>query len=209
MRDATAAGTEPDGGGDGGRWRRMLEESGALTRGHFKLSSGRHSDAYVQCARLLEDPLRARQVGEALGAALVAELGTGPDSVLAPAMGALLVGHEVAAALGVPFRFTERDANGRMALRRGFQLRDGERIVIVEDVVTSGRSTRETAELARGMGAEVLAVGSILDRTGGREDVFDVPFVALAALDLPTWGPADCPLCAEGRPVEKPGSRPG
>jgi len=189
-------------------WRAILEASGALTRGHFKLSSGRHSDAYVQCARLLEDPARARQAGEALAARLVAELGGAPDSVLAPAMGALLIGHEVAAALGVPFRFTERDAEGRMALRRGFHLRPGERLVIVEDVVTSGRSTKETAALARSMGAAVLAVGSILDRSGGGNP-FDVPFVALAALTLPTWQPAECPLCADGKPVEKPGSRPG
>jgi orotate phosphoribosyltransferase len=196
-------------GSDGGAaWRARLEASGALVRGHFELSSGRHSDAYVQCARLLEDPLRARAAGEALAAALRVELGAAPDSVLAPAMGALLIGHETAAALGVPFRFTERDAGGGMALRRGFHLPDGERVVIVEDVVTSGRSTRETAELARSMGAEVLAVGAILDRSGGGNP-FDVPFVALAALDLPTWTAEACPLCAEGRPVEKPGSRPG
>jgi orotate phosphoribosyltransferase len=193
---------------DGGGWHTVLEQSGALVHGHFKLSSGRHSSAYVQCARLLEDPARARRAGRALAEALTAELGGRPDSVLAPAMGALLIGHEVAAALGVPFRFTERDAEGRMALRRGFELAPGERLVIVEDVVTSGRSTRETAELARSAGAQVLAVGAILDRSGGANP-FDVPFVALAALDLPAWATEECPLCAEGRPVEKPGSRPG
>jgi len=189
-------------------WIQQLEESGALLHGHFRLSSGRHSDSYVQCARLLEHSARARHAGQALAAALLKQLGAPPDSILAPALGALLIGHEVAAALGVPFRFTERDAEGRMALRRGFHLRPGERLVIVEDVVTSGRSTKETAELARSMGAAVLAVGSILDRSGGGNP-FDVPFVALAALTLPTWQPAECPLCAAGKPVEKPGSRPG
>lgn len=189
-------------------WLSELEASAALTHGHFKLSSGLHSPAYVQCARLLEDPGRARRAGEALAEVLTAKLGGNkPASVLAPAMGALLIGHEVAAALGVPFRFTERDAEGQMALRRGFHLEDGEDLVIVEDVVTSGRSTRETAELARALGARVQAVGSILDRNGGNP--FEVPFVALAALDLPTYEPADCPLCAAGRPLEKPGSRLG
>ena len=131
--------------GGGEAWRTVLEESGALVHGHFKLSSGLHSSAYVQCARLLEDPARAGRAGRALAEALSAELGGPPDSVLAPAMGALLIGHETAEALGVPFRFSERDAAGAMVLRRGFELRSGERLVIVEDVVTSGRSTRETA----------------------------------------------------------------
>jgi orotate phosphoribosyltransferase len=193
-------------------WLATLEEARALTRGHFRLSSGLHSPAYVQCARLLEEPRRARRAGEALAAALVARLGEGaaggerPDSVLAPAMGGLLIGHEVAAALGVPFRFTERGAEGTMALRRGFELAAGERVVIVEDVVTTGRSTRETIELAERRGARVIAVGALLDRSDG--EPFDVLFVALARLALPTWSAADCPLCAAGEPVEKPGSRP-
>lgn len=195
--------------GDGASpWLRELEACGALTRGHFKLSSGLHSPAYVQCARLLEDPRRARRAGEALAQALGSRLGGVPHSVLAPAMGAILIGHEVASAWGVPYRFSERDGEGKMTLRRGFELADGEELVIVEDVVTSGRSTRETAELARSLGAEVLAVGSILDRTGGAEP-FDVPFVSLAQLSLPTYEAGECPMCAEGEEVVKPGSRPG
>lgn len=189
-------------------WRAELEASGALTRGHFHLSSGLHSGAYVQCARLLESPGRARRAGAALAAELLEAVGEPPHSVLAPAMGAVLIGHEVAAALGVPFRFTERTGDGEMALRRGFRLAPGERVVIVEDAVTTGRSTRETAELARAAGAEVLAVGAILDRSGGAADL-GVPFVALARLDLPTHRPQECPLCAAGEPVVKPGSRPG
>lgn len=191
-------------------WLAVLEEARALTRGHFRLSSGLHSPAYVQCARLTEEPRRARRAGEALAAALVARLGEAPGSVLAPAMGGLLIGHEVASALGVPFRFTERAADGAMALRRGFALAPGERVAVVEDVVTTGRSTRETIELAEARGARVVGVGALLDRSGGGEgrSPFRVPFVALARLDLPTWPAEECPRCAAGEPVEKPGSRP-
>jgi orotate phosphoribosyltransferase len=182
----------------------MLEESGALRRGHFLLSSGLHSEAYVQCALLLEDPVRARKVGQDL-AELLREFH--PDSVLSPALGGVIVGHEAAAGLGVPFRFSERKGE-EMGLRRGFTLRQGERVVVVEDVVTTGRSTLETAALATARGARVLAVGAIIDRTAGR-DPFDVPFRALLQLDLPSYPPAECPACRAGAlPAEKPGSRP-
>lgn len=187
-------------------WLHELEASGALTRGHFKLSSGLHSPAYVQCARLLEDPARARRAGEALAAALREELGETPDSVISPALGAVLIGHEVAAALGVPFRFVERNADRVFELRRGFRLREGERVVVVEDAVTTGGSTKEVMALARKLGAEVVGAGAVIDRSGGNP--FEVPFVALAELELPTWAAEECPLCAEGRPIEKPGSRP-
>jgi orotate phosphoribosyltransferase len=181
----------------------MLEESGALRRGHFLLSSGLHSTAYVQCAMLLEDPVRARQVGSDLAELLRS---FHPDSVLAPALGGVVIGHEVAAELGVPFRFTERKGD-EMGLRRGFSLRQGERVVIVEDVVTTGRSTLETAALATARGARVVAIGAIIDRTAGR-DPFDVPFKALLELDLPSYAPGECPSCRTGVPAEKPGSRP-
>jgi orotate phosphoribosyltransferase len=180
----------------------MLEASEALLSGHFLLSSGLHSPRYVQCARLLEHPVRARRVGEALAAELRP---FGVESVLAPAMGGLIIGHETAAALGVPFRFTERK-DGRMELRRGFALRPGERVAIVEDVVTTGKSTEETMAVARAQGATVVAVGSILDRTAGGEP-FAVPFASLLALEFPVWPAAECPLCAEGGAPEKPGSR--
>ena len=182
----------------------MLEESGALRRGHFLLSSGLHSSAYVQCALLLEDPVRARKVGHDL-AELLRQFH--PDSVLSPALGGVIIGHEVAAGLGVPFRFTERTGE-EMGLRRGFNLRQGERVVIVEDVVTTGRSTLETASLATSRGARVVAIGAIIDRTAGR-DPFDVPFRALMQLDLPSYQPQECPACQSGAlPAEKPGSRP-
>jgi orotate phosphoribosyltransferase len=183
---------------------RLLEESGALRRGHFLLSSGLHSQAYVQCALLLEDPVRARRVGEDLAEELRS---FHPDSVLAPALGGVIIGHEVAASLGVPFRFTERKGE-EMGLRRGFTLRQGERVVIVEDVVTTGRSTLETAALATGHGVRVVAIGSIIDRSAGR-DPFDIPFRSLLPLDLPSYVPNECPVCrAGGQPPEKPGSRP-
>jgi orotate phosphoribosyltransferase len=180
-----------------------LMESGALKRGHFLLSSGLHSPAYVQCALLLQDPSRARRLGRALAAKVA---GTGPDSVLSPALGGLIIGHEVAEALAVPFRFVER-VNKAMSLRRGFTLARGERVVIVEDVITTGKSTLEAVEVARGLGAEICGVASILDRTSGRH-VFEDPFFSLHELVLPTYEPGECPLCQSGDVAYKPGSRP-
>lgn len=180
-----------------------LEESGALRRGHFQLSSGLHSSAYVQCALLLEQPARARVVGATLARHLE---WISLDSVVSPALGGLIIGYEVAVALGIPFRFVER-VKGAMALRRGFSLREGERVVIVEDVVTTGKSTREAMEVVRTRGATVCGVASILDRTEGQSP-FDVLFVSLLDLVLPTHDPADCPLCRAGTPIDRPGSRP-
>lgn len=185
------------------RLEAMLEQCGALRRGHFLLSSGLHSPAYVQCALLLEDPRRAREVGRALAADLAP---LEPASVLAPALGGVIIGHEVAAALGVPFRFAERDGE-KLALRRGFALPAGERVVVIEDVVTTGKSTLETAALAEAAGARVVGIGSIIDRSGGRHG-FAVPYAALLSLDLPTYPPDACPLCAGGSTAVKPGSRP-
>jgi len=182
-----------------------LEACGALKRGHFLLSSGLHSPAYVQCARYLESPERAARAGSAIAARLRAE-GIDTESVLSPALGGVVIGHEVASALGVPFRFAERQG-ADLALRRGFDLRPGERVVIVEDVVTTGKSTRETARLAGDLGAEVVGIGSIIDRSGGRHG-FRAPYAALLVLDLPTWRAEECPLCAAGSEAIKPGSRP-
>lgn len=181
--------------------RELLLESGALREGHFQLSSGLHSSGYVQCALLLESPARARRVGEWLAERLVAYR---VDSVLSPALGGVIIGHETAAALEVPFRFVER-REGEFTLRRGFQLAARERVVVVEDVVTTGKSTREAAEVARRLGAEVVGVGAIIDRGAG--DAFSVPFEALLRLDLPTWEPGECRLCAAGSSAESPGSR--
>lgn len=181
--------------------RELLRESGALREGHFVLSSGLHSSGYVQCALLLESPARARRVGEWLAERLAAYR---VDSVLSPALGGVIIGHETAAALGVPFRFVER-REGEFTLRRGFRLTAGERVAVVEDVVTTGKSTLEAAEETRRLGAEVVAVGAIIDRGAG--EAFSVPFEALLRLDLPTWEPGECRLCAAGSPAESPGSR--
>lgn len=180
-----------------------LEACGALRRGHFLLSSGLHSPAYVQCALLLESPARAAEAGEGIADRL-RELA--PDSVLAPALGGVIIGHEVARALEVPFRFAER-AGEKLALRRGFELAAGERVVIVEDVVTTGKSTLETAALAESAGAVVVGIGSIIDRSGGRHG-FAVPYQALLPLELPTYREEECPLCRDGSRAIKPGSRP-
>lgn len=184
---------------------RQLTDCGALLRAHFQLSSGLHSPGYVQCALLLSEPRRAREAGQEIAREL-AGLGVGADSVLSPALGGVVIGHEVAAALGVPFRFAEREA-GELKLRRGFALAAGERVVVVEDVVTTGKSTLETAALAGAAGAVVTGIGAIIDRSGGRHG-FAVPFGALLALELPTWPAGECPLCAAGGAPVKPGSRP-
>jgi len=122
-------------------------------------------------------------------------------------MGGLIIGHEVARAKGVRFLFTERDTTGKMVLRRGFAIKPGETAVVIEDVVTTGGSTREVIELLKAAGASVLAAGSVIDRSGGKADL-GVPRVALATLTVNTWDPQECPMCHQGQPVEKPGSRP-
>jgi len=183
---------------------RLLQETGALLEGHFLLSSGLHSPQYVQCARLLQFPTVAGQVGAALGSRLEA-LGARPQVIVAPAIGGILIAHEVARALGVRCVFTERE-QGVMTLRRGFTLDAGERACVVEDVVTTGGSTRETMDVVTRCGAQVLAVGAIIDRRGGPSD-FGRPFAALIKLTIPTYAPPDCPLCRADVPLVKPGSR--
>ncbi len=170
------------------------------------MTSGLHSPAYLQCARVLQYPDHAAQLGSALAECLAQE---GPiDLVVSPAMGGLIIGHEVARALRVPHVFTERSEEGKMTLRRGFEVTPGQRIVVIEDVVTTGGSTREVIELLRAAGGNVRAAGSIVDRSAGTADV-GVPRVALATLTVETWPPETCPLCAAGIPVVKPGSRKG
>ncbi len=186
----------------GERLTRLLRESGALRSGHFELSSGRHARHYVQCALLLELPARAREAGASLAERLAAYR---PDSVVSPALGGLVIGHETAAALGVPFRFTERQA-GVMTLRRGFVLERGSRVAVVEDVVTTGGSAAEAIAVVERHGAEVVAAGAIIDRSAGGHP-FTVPFESLLELGLESWPPAECPLCRDGGRVEKPGSR--
>jgi orotate phosphoribosyltransferase len=186
----------------------LFRDSGALLEGHFVLSSGLHSSRYLQCALVLEDPAKAERLGRELAARLVARPVAKPSAVVSPALGGVIIGHEVARAFGVRHVFTERDPAGRAVLRRGFALRPGDRMVVVEDVVTTGLSTREVIAVARAAGAEVLAVAAIIDRSGSRA-AFDVPFVSLAQLDVPATPPASCELCRAGQPLVKPGSRTG
>lgn len=184
----------------------QLRQEGALLSGHFRLSSGLHSDTYVQCARFLRRPELAGSACAALADQLRAA-GLAPDVVVGPAMGGVVIGYELARQLGTPGLFTERDAEGRMSLRRGFALRPGERVIIAEDVVTTGKSTLEVARLLTEMGAEVLAVASLIDRTGGAAKL-PFPSFALLPVAAAVYQPEACPLCAAGVPVVKPGSRP-
>lgn len=179
-----------------------FRRSGALLEGHFRLTSGLHSPGYLQCALVLQHPPEA----EALGAALAALVrGTRPQAILSPALGGIVIGQEVGRALGIRALFAERQ-DGTLTLRRGFTLAPGERVAVVEDVVTTGGSTRETIAVARAAGAQVVSAGAIIDRSGGAQQL-GVPFHCLARVSLPTYSPETCPLCLAGQPVVKPGSR--
>jgi orotate phosphoribosyltransferase len=180
----------------------VFEETGALLEGHFQLTSGLHSSRYLQCARVLQYPHHAEWIGRALAASFATEQ---IDSVVAPAVGGIIVAHETARALGVRGLFTERE-NNAMTFRRGFILGKGERVLVVEDVVTTGGSTRETIEAVERAGGVVIGAGSIVDRSGGKAEV-GVRRVALLALDVPSFAAADCPMCKEGSEAVKPGSR--
>lgn len=186
----------------------LFRETGAYLTGHFRLTSGLHSPEYLQCALVLQHPPHAETLGRALGEALAGLPGMQKiDTVVSPAMGGLIIGHEVARALGARHIFTERDAERKMTLRRGFAVVPGETIVVIEDVITTGGSSAEVVDLLRAAGGQVLGAGSIIDRSGGRADL-GVPRIALATLDVLAWEPAVCPLCAQGLSVVKPGSRP-
>ncbi len=186
-------------------WLALFRERGALLEGHFLLSSGLHSPRYLQCARVLMDPELATRMGAALAAELRPILPGSVSAVMAPALGGVLVAHEVARGLGCRGLFSERQ-DGAMALRRGFTLDADEAVVVVEDVITTGGSTREVMDLARGRGARVVAVGSLVDRSGGAVDL-GVPRRSLLTLEVPSYAAAACPLCASGGKPEKPGSR--
>ncbi len=187
---------------------KIFEQTGAYLRGHFRLTSGLHSPQYLQCALVLQHPAHAEQLGRSLAAKLGEIVATGDVKVVAsPAIGGLIIGHEVARALGTRCVFAERDAEGRMTLRRGFAVEPGETAVVVEDVVTTGGSTREVVDLLSRAGANVIAAGSIIDRSGGEADV-SVPRTALATMRVTAYPPDDCPLCRSGSQAIKPGSRP-
>ncbi|HEX6209402.1 MAG TPA: orotate phosphoribosyltransferase, partial [Methylomirabilota bacterium] len=162
-----------------------------------------HSAGYLQCALVLQHPSDAARLGEAIAeSARRLE----PTVVLSPALGGVIIGHEVARALGVRALFAERQ-DGTLVLRRGFRLEPDDRVLVVEDVITTGGSTRETIDVARRAGAEVVGAAAIIDRSGGAAVAIDAPFIALATLKIETYEPASCPLCARGMPLVKPGSR--
>ena len=180
----------------------LFRRSEALLEGHFELSSGLHSAGYLQCARVLQYPDMAQKLGQAL-AAKAARLD--PTVVLSPALGGVVLGHEVARSLGVRALFAER-RDGRLALRRGFQVSSDDRVLVVEDVVTTGLSTRETIQVATAAGSTAIGATALIDR-GEPQAEFVLPFEALVRFPLPTHQPAACPMCACGERVIKPGSR--
>jgi len=194
----------------------QFERTGGLLRGHFALSSGRHSDTYLQCAQVLQWP----DVAERLGAALASGWHGRVDAVVGPAMGGLIIGHEVARALGARFLFTER-VDGAMRFRRLFALQPGERVLVVEDVVTTGGSAAEAARAVAEAGGEVVGSAAIVDRRpaeraaerpveradGGSAGGRGAELTALVRVEAPAWDPAACPLCAAGDPIDTPGSR--
>ncbi len=179
-----------------------FKDTGALLEGHFILSSGKHSDRYLQCALALQYPADAARFGEAIARAFLNE---GIETVASPAIGGLVIGYATAAALNVRFIWTERQ-EGNMTLRRGFTVREGERILVVEDVITTGGSTRECIAAVEGLGASVVAAASIIDRSNGQADV-GVPRTALLTMDVASYDPSVCPMCARGEEAVKPGSR--
>jgi orotate phosphoribosyltransferase len=180
----------------------LFRSHGALLDGHFLLSSGLHSETYLQCALVLQHPDIATELCFKLGGHFRSEKA---DLVIAPALGGIIVAHEVAKALGVRAMFAER-VEGKLVLRRGFSINPGEKAIVVEDVVTTGGSTKETMKVVTDAGGVVIAAGSLIDRSGGTADL-GVPYKSLVTLSIATYHPKECPLCKKGVPAVKPGSR--
>ena len=187
----------------------ILKECGALLEGHFLLSSGKHGDRYFQCARLLQYPDRAAEALSPLAEALKADIKAGKlqiDAIVGPAMGGIIVAYELGRQLGLPAFFTERDETGAMTLRRGFEIKKGQNILIAEDVVTTAKSSGESAGALEKMGAKIAALACVVDRRAAGVEV-SWPFYCACRLEAANWDPAECALCGQGRPLVKPGSR--
>ena len=180
----------------------MLKDAGVLLEGHFLLTSGRHSERYLQCAKIFKDT----KLSETLCKELAVRLGDNkPDVVAGPAIGAILMSYEVSRHLSVPNIFAERE-NGEMVFRRGFSIEKGQRILVVEDVVTTGGSVKEVVKLIQDAGGIVMGIGAIVDRTGGKID-FGVPFYSVLSVEVESFEADNCPICKTGVPIVKPGSR--
>ena len=180
----------------------ILKEAGVLLEGHFLLTSGRHSNRYLQCAKIFQDTKYSEELCRDLAEQFK---GKGVELVIGPAIGAIQMSYEVSRHLGVKNIFAERE-NGEMTLRRSFAIEPGQKVLVVEDVVTTGGSVREVIDLVRANGGEVVGVGVVVDRTGGKID-FGVPISSVISLDVTSYTAEECPLCKEGLPLVKPGSR--
>lgn len=181
----------------------LFEQSGAVLHGHFILTSGLHSDTYMQCAKLFENGKIAQELC-AMAADKVKKYD--PDIIVSPAVGAIIFGYELGKQLGVDNLFAEREKDGNFALRRGFELKPGSRVVVAENVVTTGGSVKEVIELVKRLGSEVVAVAEVVDRSNGKVD-FGVPNESLLQIDVKTYAPEDCPMCKTGIAAVKPGSK--
>lgn len=180
----------------------IFRKTGVLLEGHFRLTSGRHSGQYLQCAQVLQYPGYAADLSRELARAFANQ---GVDTVIGPALGGIIIAYEVARELGARALFAERE-NGVMTLRRGFGIEPGERVLVVEDVVTTGGSVNEVLEIVTALQGQAVGVGVLVDRSGGRVN-FGVPLKALLEMEIASYSPAECPLCREGVPLVKPGSR--
>ena len=182
----------------------LLRKTGAYKQGHFKLSSGLHSGAYMQCALVLQNPIIAARLCKALAAKFRADA---PDVVLGPAMGGIVLAYELARAFNARAIFTERDDDGKMKLRRGFTVTPANKVLVAEDVLTTGKSVKEVISLLRKDGVVPIGVAALVDRSAGKLDFDGVKHENLIKLDIPVFKEEDCPLCQEGIPITKPGSR--
>jgi len=181
----------------------IFKETGALLQGHFLLTSGKHSDQYMQCAQVLQYPVKAETLCKELA---VKFEDFKIDTVIAPAVGGIVVAHDVGRALGVKAIFTERQS-GEMVLRRGFELAPGDKVLVVEDVITTGGSVKEVIKVVNEAGAIPVGVGVLVDRSGGKANFNSLPLHSLIQMDIEVFEPENCPICAQGLPAEKPGSR--
>ncbi|MCL2821834.1 MAG: orotate phosphoribosyltransferase [Firmicutes bacterium] len=181
----------------------VFEKTGGILKGHFVLTSGRHADTYMQCAKLFIDPVESEKLCNSLAKNLKKY---DAEYVVSPAVGGILFGYEMARALGLKNIFAERE-DGKFNFRRGFDLKKGTKVLVVEDVVTTGGSAREVVALLQSIGCQVLAVASLVDRSGGKAEFGGIPFEALISLEIPSFEKENCPICPLGIPAIKPGSR--